>query len=128
VPFPTVLVIAAAAGAALATTAPAEVSSRILFVGGAASDVDAARLGAAPTCAGADVVGRGGSARAAAAVLLPSAVSPAGGMTLRGRPRRSASMLYACAAASFLAWLPRYFPLQYVCHFLLILFQATPLK
>jgi hypothetical protein len=106
---------AAAAAAALepaaeptaltAHVAPTAVSSRIAFVRGEARDVDAARLYTTPAYSRAGAAGLGnaraaeatgaaGAAGEAEAAGAAEAASPAGGMTLRGRPRRSASILY----------------------------------
>ena len=61
-------------------------------------------------------------------MLLPSAASLADGMTLRGRPRRPASMLYARAAASSVAWCPSHLPLHVALNFPRLLSQPTPLN
>ena len=91
----------------------------------------AAGAAAAGEAAAAAAAGGAGAARAAAAgatVLLPSSASPAAGMTLRGRPRRSASMLYACAAAASVAWYPNDFPLHLADHFPRLVALLTPLN
>jgi hypothetical protein len=47
-------------------------------------------------------------------------------MTLRGRPTRSASTLYARAAASSVVCRPRYVPVHVTFHLFAFLTQLTP--